>query len=94
MMGCPQRLDDIMNTYTYSQYDIYMHMHGIVNINDSQSYSNLHVESFTPCFYHVYYLLNFIPYILGTLFGLTSLLPRDAAFYVRKSRQTGYEPSK
>ena len=35
IMGCPQRLDDIIYVYTYAWYDIYTHILGIININDS-----------------------------------------------------------
>ena len=33
MMGCPQRLDDVMYSYTYAWYDIYTHMHDIINVS-------------------------------------------------------------
>ena len=89
MMGCPHRLDDVMNAYTHAWYDIYTHMHDIIILNDSQGYSDILVESFTPCFTNVYCLLVFIPYILGTLFVLTSRLPGDVAFHARMSGRTG-----
>jgi len=67
MLGCPRRLDDIMYVYNYTWYDIYTHIHDTMNISWLLSYSDLPIESFTPCFFHVFYILLFMPYILSTL---------------------------
>jgi len=66
MMGCPQRLDDVVYAYTYAWYDIYTHIHDTMKISRLLSYSDLQIESFTPCFFHVFYILLFMPYILST----------------------------
>jgi len=86
MMGCPQRLDDVMNTCIYARRDIYRHMHDIIILNDLQSYSYLHIESFYSMLLSCLLFTDFHSYILGTLFVLTSLLLGDAAFHARRSR--------
>jgi len=34
IMGCPQRLDDVMYTYTYAWHDIYTYVHDIINVSE------------------------------------------------------------